>query len=304
MKKIIDNYKSGKWADEIISLQNADGTWGKCFHSLCPPNKRYPLTTEQALRRLKSLGFTIKDIPIRKAVDCMTECLCGERKIDDYFEKSHDWKLFTQLMLSTWVRIFEPDNEIALSFAKQWANVINKAFENGIYNDSAYIEAYISEFNSKPKGTRERDFVDFYHINLLKDVLSTDIENAMLDYIISKPDGIYYIYDKPINELPAFFASKETVRYLNAVEILSGYKSSREKLSFVVDWLEDNSDNNGQWDLGIQSKDNIHFPLSDSWRKANDRINDCTYYIKDIINTIVKGEHRYETYKENTGYYE
>lgn len=286
MKKMIDKYKSTKWADEIISAQNEDGTWGNYFHSLCPPNKRYPLTTEQALRRLKVLGFTIKDIPIRKAVDCMIACLCGKRKIDDYLEKSHDWELFTRLMLSTWVKIFEPDNQIALSFAKQWANVINKAFENGIYNDSAYIEAYISEFNSKPRGTRERDFVDFYHINLLKGVLPQDIENSMIDYVISKSDGIYYIYDKPINELPKVFASKETVRYLDAIEILSGYKSAREKLGFVVDWLKKNMDQNGQWDLGIKSKDNVHFPLLDSWRKSSDRINDCTYRIKKIIDTI------------------
>lgn len=280
------DYKNGKWAAEIISLQNTDGTWGTMFHSLCPPNKRYPLTTEQALRRLQILGFTIKDAPIRKAVDCMTACLRGKRKIDDYWEKSHDWHLFTKLMLSTWVRIFEPDNEMALRFAKQWANVISKAFESGTYNDAAYIEAYISEFNSNPKGTRERDFADFYHLNLLKGILPYDIESSMLDYVISKSGGIYYIYSKPIMELPKVFKSKEASRYLEAIEILSGYKSAKEKLGFVIDWLEDNKDKNGQWDLGAQAKDNLHFPLSDLWRKPSDRINDCTYRIEKIIMNI------------------
>lgn len=282
----MDNYKNGKWAEEIISLQNSDGTWGNMFHSLCPPNKRYPLTTEQALRRLKILGFTIKDAPIRKAVDCMTACLHGKRKIDDYSEKSHDWQLFTKLMLSAWVRIFEPDNETALSFAKQWANVINKALESGTYNNAAYTEAYISEFHSKPKGARERDFVDFYHLNLLKGILPYDIENSMLDYIFSKSDGIYYIYDKPIMEVPKVFKSKEASRYLEAIEILSEYKSSKDKLSFVIDWLKDNNDENGQWDLGVQAKDNLHFPLSDSWKKSSDRIKDCTYRIEKIISNI------------------
>lgn len=275
-----------KWATEIISLQNTDGTWGDMFHSLCPPNRRYPMTTEQALRRLRILGFTIKDEPVHKAIDCMTACLRGDRKIDDYWKKSHNWHLFTKLMLSTWVRIFESDNDAAFNFAKQWANIISKAFENGDYNDAAYIEAYISEFNLKPKGTRERDFVDFYHLNLLKGILTYDIENSMLDYVISKPDGIYYIYDKPINEPPKVFASKETVRYLEAVEILSGYKSAREKLDFVTTWLENNRNSNGQWDLGIKAKDNVHFPLSDSWRNSSDRINDCTYRIKNIIDAI------------------
>ncbi len=282
----MDDYKNGKWAEKIISLQNSDGTWGNMFHSLCLPNRRYPLTTEQALRRLKILGFTIKDAPIRKVVDCMVSCLHGERKIDDYSEKSHDWQLFTKLMLATWVRIFEPDNETALSFAKQWANVISKAFENGTYNDTAYTEAYISEFHSKPKGGRERDFVDFYHLNLLKGTLHYETENSMLDYVISKSDGIYYLYDRPITELPTVFKSKETSRYLEAVEILLEYKSAKEKLRFVVDWLEDNKDENGQWDLGTQAKDNLHFPLSDSWRKSSDRIRDCTYRIEKIITNI------------------
>ncbi len=108
----------------------------------------------------------------------------------------------------------------------------------------------------------------------------------MLNYVISKPDGVYYIYDKPITELPTVFKSKETSRYLEAIEILSEYKSAKKKLGFVMDWLEDNKNENGQWDLGAQAKDNLHFPLSNSWRKASDRIMDCTYRIKKIIANI------------------
>lgn len=280
------DYKNGKWAEELISLQNRDGTWGNRFHSLCSPNKRHPLTTEQALRRLKILGFTVKDEPIRKAVDCMTSCLRGERKIDNYSEKSHDWRLFTKLMLSTWVRIFEPGNKIALCFAKQWANVIGKTFESGVYDETAYREAYISTFSAKPKGARECDFVDFYHLHLLKDVLADDIERFMLEYVFSKPGGIYYIHDKPIMELPKVFKSKEASQYLEAVEILSEYKSGKDRLGFVVDWLEDNKDEHGQWDFGVSAKDHLHFPLSDSWRKSSDRIKDCTYRIEKIITNI------------------
>ncbi len=236
------NHKDGKLANKIIQLQNNDGTWGLVFHSLSQPNKRYPLTTEQALRRLKVLGFTINDTPIRKAVDCMILCLHGERKIDTYWEKTHNWELFTQLMLSTWVRIFEPDNEIALKFSKRWSNIIEKAFKSGIYNHDAYLDAYLSEFSSKPKGTRELDFSDFYHIHLLQGVLSEKTENQLLDYIIAKQSGIYYIYNKPLDKLPNYFASKEVSWYLSAIEILSGYKLAKEKLSFVIDWLENNKD--------------------------------------------------------------
>jgi hypothetical protein len=280
------NYTDGSIAKKIVDLQNDDGTWGKTFHSLAQPNKRYPLTTEQALRRLKILGFTINDTPIRKAVDCMTLCLRGERKIDDYWEKSHNWELFTQLILSTWVRIFDPNNEIALNFSKRWSNIIDKAFESGAYNNEAYLEAYTCEFSSKPKGSRELDFSDFYHIHLLQGVLSEKTENQLLDYIIAKPNGIYYVYNKPINTLPNIFASKETSWYLSAIEILSGYKLAKEKLSFVVNWLENNKDKNGQWDLGKKTNDNVNFPLSDSWKNDNDRKADCTEKLAIIIQNL------------------
>ena len=280
------NHKDGKFAKNVIELQNDDGTWGNVFHSLSLPNKRYPLTTEQALRRLKVLGFTINDTPIQKAVDCMTSCLKGERKIDNYWEKTHNWELFTQLMLSTWVQIFEPDNELALKFSKRWSNIIDKAFESGTYNDDVYLDAYICEFSSKPKGARELDFSDFYHIHLLQGVLSDKTESHFLDYIIAKAEGIFYVYNKPLDKLPIVFASKETSWYLSAIEILSGYKLAKEKLGFVVEWLENNKDENSQWDLGTKANDNVYFPLSDSWKKAEGRKSDCTDRITYILQKL------------------
>lgn len=281
------NYKNSKDAAHIISLQNEDGTWGQMFHSLSLPNKKNELTTEQALRRLMILGFTIDDAPVRKAVDCMTACLRGERKIDSYWEKTHNWDLFTQLMLSTWIKIFEPDNAPALQFAKRWAKVIDAAFETGIYNHGAYMDAYIHEFGSKPRGSRELDFADFYHIHLLQGVLSLETENILLNYLIAKETGIYYVYSKPINKLPDIFESRDTSWYLAAVEILSGYQCAKEKLGFVIDWLERNRDSNGGWDLGTKAKDNIYLPLSDSWRSKTHRKADCTYRVSSILEKLM-----------------
>lgn len=280
------DYRNGKIAQQIIQLQNDDGTWGNEFHSLSIPNKRHPLTTEQALRRLKILGFTIQDEPIRKAVDCMTSCLRGERKIDNSWEKTHDWNLFTKLMLSTWVRIFEPENEIAVHFAKHWANIIEKTFSSGTYSNETYQKAYQEEFNKNTKGARELDFVTFYHVSLLQGLLSKETESRMLDYVISHDKGIYYIYGKPISELPKVFTSLETSRYLSAVEILSGYELAKPKLGFVVEWLDSNKDEHGQWDLGAKVKDNLYFPLSDSWRTAEYRKLDCTSKVLSILKKL------------------
>lgn len=274
------NYKDGKIAQSIIELQKEDGTWGNMFHSHAVPNGKVPLTTEQALRRLRILGFTIEDAPIRKCVDCMMSCLRGERKIDNYWEKTQDWDLFTKMMLSTWVRIFEPDNEVAVDFAKHWANILEKTFERGMYDAEVYRNAYYEEFYQKSSGPCEVDFVNFYPVHLVQGLLSGETECRMLDYVLHYEKGIYYVYGKPLCQLPKVFASLETSRYLAAINILAGFEAAKEKLGFAVDWLENNRDENGQWDLGAKARDNVYFPLSDSWRSAEVRKSDCTARIE------------------------
>lgn len=81
--------KNSKWAREIITLQNNEGSWGY-FHTLSNPDKRHPMTTEQALRRLQILGYTINDMPIEKAVAYMHDCLEGNNTTPDRREKLHD----------------------------------------------------------------------------------------------------------------------------------------------------------------------------------------------------------------------
>ena len=74
------NHKNSIFAQQILALQREDGTWGPYFHALGQPTGVREITTEQALRRLRILGFTLDDPPIGKAVDCMTACLLGSRK--------------------------------------------------------------------------------------------------------------------------------------------------------------------------------------------------------------------------------
>ena len=90
-------HKDGKWAKAILALQEEDGKWGY-FHSL---SRFYasPITTEQALRRLKRLGFTEEDACIQKALSYMNDCLTGKKQIPDRAEKVHDWSIFTSLIL-------------------------------------------------------------------------------------------------------------------------------------------------------------------------------------------------------------
>ena len=277
-------YKDGKWAKQIISLQESDGKWG-WFHSLSQ-FYNFPITTEQALRRLERLGYTIEDECIKKAVSYMNDCLIGKNDIPDRKEKLHNWDIFTSLILATWIRRFTRDNSNANKVAKHWSEIISAAFISGTYNHEMYVSTYTDIFGLKPNGSRFLDFVSFYQISLISDCLNENTEKAVIDYVVNKEDGIYYIYSDKISVLPQTFESKEASRYIAAIELLSEYKHAKYKLNYVIDWLDDNRKENGKWDMGKAVNDKIYFPLSDDWRKQKTRENDCTERITNLIERL------------------
>lgn len=277
-------HKDGKWASNIIALQESDGKWG-WFHSL---SQFYDasITTEQALRRLERLGYTIEDDCIQKAVSYMDDCLTGKNTIPDRREKLHDWDIFTSMILATWIRRFTMDNPNANKVATQWANIVAYAFTSGSYNHLDYVTAYRETFGIKPDGGRLVDFVNFYPISMLSNSLDYRVEKAVMDYVLSKENGIYYVFDKKITTLPSSFESREASRYLGAVELLSSYASAKEKLQFVVDWLNDNRNIHGKWDMGNSVNDKVYFPLSDNWRTQEKRESDCTERIIALMKEL------------------
>lgn len=274
-------HKDSKWAKQIIELQDSEGKWG-WFHSL---SQFYdsPITTEQALRRLKTLGYTIEDECIRKAVSYMNDCLIGEKEIPDRREKLHNWDVFTAMILATWIREFTMDNQKANQVAAQWAEIISHAFSDGYYNHESYVSAYERVMGMKPRGGRFVDFVSFYQVSLLRGCLDEQTERALIDYLLDKGDGIYYIYDGRIRDLPQCFESKQTSRYLAAIELLAKYEHAKPKLQFVVDWLNSNKNENGMWDMGKTVNDKVYYPLSDDWRKRDIREADCTERVSKIV---------------------
>ena len=279
-------HKNGKWARQILSMQDDERMWGS-FHSLSSTNV-HPITTEQALRRLQILGFTMEDECIQKAVGYLDDCLNGRRFIPDPTEKLHDWTLFTHMMFSAWICRFTKENERANEMAEKWTRVVTHAFMTGEYDHEAYLREYIGAFGIKPRGGRLIDFVQFYVISLLNGELDEKTQRAMVRYILDKHDGIYYVYDRRIGKLPDSFEGKQASRYLGAVEMLAEFEGAREELSFIADWIEANRNENGKWDLGKDAKDGVYFPLSDDWRKKETREADCTERVERLLAKLRK----------------
>jgi hypothetical protein len=275
-----------KWVQEIVDLQHEDGSWG-FFHALSQPTNKRPITTEQALRRLRILGLTKDHACVRRALEYTEKCLCGVSSIPDYAEVKPDWGLFVETMLATWLKIFVQEHKQAVITAAHWAQVMEETFAAGSYDQNTYERAYRDALCPKGKDVWYfKSFVNFYPLMLLHNMLTPETESRMLDFVISYPTGIYYITGKPLNVLPKDLTAREASYYLAAIEILADYKLAGSKLGVVVEWLQKHRDESGQWDMGVKVKDSIYFPLSDSWRKPEDRKRDCTERITKLIRKL------------------
>jgi hypothetical protein len=288
------NYNS-KWIKQILDLQHEDGSWG-CFHTLSNPTKTQPLTTEQALRRLCVLGLTKDDEPIKRAIAYMERLLTGEIPDPDRIEKSPNWAVNRPRIIAADILHFDRTNSIALEIAKRWVSVMEQACANGAVDFDVYLSCYLNEFGiplmknaDKAKKQCGNDICNYYPAVMYAGLLTERAESAWLDYLLQYKGGLYYVYEKQLNTPPAEFASKQTSYWLAALEVISIYRLAPEKLSFVVDYLMQNQHDPGVWDLGKQAKDGIYFPISDSWRKAEDRQRDCTVRIKKLLGKLMLG---------------
>lgn len=277
---------SSKHADKIAALQRPDGGWGR-FHSMARPTPADPLTTEKALRRLLALGLTKDDAPIKKALVYMRGALSGAVKLPDRREKVINWDFFEKMMLAAWIKKFCPDDAQAAEISNFWGSLIASALSSGGFSAAAYEKEYRRRVPKLNSGERLIAVSQFYMVTLLPNVLEPDTETKFFNYILNHPAGVYYVYDKPLSLSPESFCGAETVRYLAALEYMSGFSCAPKLLGFAADFINTNRGADG-WDLGAGSKDGVYLPLSDSWRTPALRKADCSAFVQRVLNKIQK----------------
>lgn len=272
-----------KWVNDIVKHQWDDGSWGR-FHSMATSSK-LKITTESALRRLLILGLDKNDKPIQKALSYMEKYLKREIDLRDYKEKKHDWDLLTRLFVATWILLIDPTNIQARRIAKKWSKVITYAFSGDTYNYKWYKDAYY-DIHRPEEGKVVWGFENYYLIAMLPGFLNQETESKFLDYIINYEKGIYYIYDEKLMNPPTTITSKQASRYIHAHELLSRFPLAKYKSEHFTKFINDNILDDGFWDMGQSVKEQTHYPISDSWRKAINRKIDCTIRIKRVLSNL------------------
>jgi len=263
----------------VTDVQWDDGSWGS-FHSLSMTIAK--TTTEIALRRLYYLGLDKSDDSIIRAINYMESFLKGEICLRDRVEKKHDWKLLTTLFVSTWILRYDCKNEMALSIATKWANTINESFVRGQFDSNLYRKAYLHYL--KPEtGKHVWQVENFYVVSIVRGLLDSSIEKDFLKYIINYGSGIYYMYDKPLCEIPDISNARNFVRYLMTLDFLLDYESAKELLVPNIKSIISSQNSMGEWDLGSQANNKVLFPFSNSWKSSQNRIIDSTLFILRIL---------------------
>ena len=78
----------------------------------------------------------------------------------------------------------------------------------------------------------------------------------------------------------------EARKIFGGAEHLQEYRNSIDMLHFASKWLYANQREEGNWDMGSEVKDGIYFPLSDNWKKKENRIADCTWRIRRLLDKL------------------
>ena len=264
--------------EDLALIQNPDGGFGM-FHSMSGDRS---ITTEKALRRFLFLGLD-KDVPIvKKTLEYVKKCLNRKIITPDRREKVLNWDVFEELMFSAWLNIFHVQDQKVSLVQEIWKNIIENSIVDDKFSSLVYKIQYRLVFGNK--GTREISPATFYMVCLLKDKLTKDKKEAYFKYIME--NGIYYIYDRSLYEVPAVFDSKTSTYYLIAIELISPYIVSKDDLNFVKKWIYENRSKNGYWYMSSIKPDGIIFPKSNNWRKYEYKLKDINDFINDVLFTL------------------
>ena len=130
-------------------------------------------------------------------------------------------------------------------------------------------------------------YMYFYNHSIGKKIDSVSLEATAKDSLSDTISTLVVIISLVLGRFTTFPVDGIAGLIVSVFIFMAGYEAAKEKLSLVVEWLNDNKDENGQWDFGPKANDGVYFPLSDSWRKAEDRKRDCTERVNRFLNRML-----------------
>lgn len=276
-----------RWIKLLGDSQWEDGTWGR-FHTQDTKAKQPIPTTETAIQIALDSGLDGDSPILKKTMRFIVRHIDGKTSWRDWPEK-HDnpaaWDVGIPYLSAANLALIDNDNPKIVPFRNTWEKIATAAFASGAYDREAEIKTSNLLMNCERK--KPMAFHVRYPLILLSATdkkLDDELQRCILDYAVSSPVGIYYMYAKPLSDVPPV-RSKGICGWLRTQLMLSRFPRWHE---FAGSWAEDlwaQRDSDGLWefDPGISRKPYSPFPLSESWRKSGNRKIDCSILVLQLL---------------------
>ena len=271
------------WVQELEQEQQEDGSWGRFHTENTKIKSRYP-TTEFALRRGLELGLDKRDHAFIHAIRYMTDVLEGRVRWSDHYEKSPCFPLAVTLFTAAELSQINPSHSALDPIWDIWFEIFRRTFAGGAYN----LEAERAASKELLGVNINRSYVAFPSKYTLKfmgarsDRIPERMQQALLKPLWSGEISLGYLRPTPSN-LPTDTTERDFARWLESVEVLSGFRSWKRVAEEGIQWLWDQHEVDNLWDCSPRRGRTPFFPLSASWRKRENRRNDCSTRILVLL---------------------
>jgi hypothetical protein len=279
--------QGSKWIALLRNSQWPDGTWGR-FHTQDTSVKQPFATTEAAISTALDSGLDRHSPILQKVQNVILEYMDGKICWPDPPEK-HDnplaWYVWVRHWSAAVLSQIDPYHPRLDEFWNIWAEAVQASFQSGCYDRQNEIAALNSFMECRMK--KPVPFHTKYPLWILSAThhrLPGDLERLLLEFVMQAPMGIYYVYDKPISVRPTNH-SKGFLGWLKAHQLLSRFRIWNQIVQEDLNWIWAQRNEHGFWDTGSQvaRKPFTSFPLSETWRRPENRMIDSTVEILTLL---------------------
>ncbi len=259
------------WVYELKREQEEDGGWGR-FHSMDSKAKKKIKNTEFGVKRGLALGLDAEDQIFRDTVRYLTRLLEGLVDFPDPPERNDRWRTGTQLITAATLAQIQPNLPILNEVWDLWADIARRTLALGVYDSDAEIRAHRELTGASVKNSY-LVLNNQYTLSLLGSRatrLLNKIEKALVTWVWHKKDGVKYL-GVPLSNPPLPLTPGTLDRWFTSLKLFSHFPGWRGFAENVVHWLWTQRNHEGFWDFGPRASTSFYFPLSESWRKRQNR---------------------------------
>jgi hypothetical protein len=275
---------------ELKGEQWEDGGWGP-FHSRSTHLKQRIASTEVGVERALALGLDRSHPVLQKAAAYIIDIMEGRRAFPDRRERNDRWETGMRLFLASTLSLIEPEHEILDADRELWGEITRRTFRSGEYREEDEVAAH-AELTGATVKDSYLVLNNRYSLNILGSVEGlppAEVEGALLGWLWNRGDGIGYLH-VPLGGVPPVEKAGRFDRWLTSLEMLGrlfpGWVDCAQE---AVSWIWEQRDAEGTWDFGPRPGYVSVLPLSDSWRRRQDRRFDWTTRVLVLLRRFCDG---------------